>query len=230
MKTTKLGICLLALCWFTVALAQNDDKKFEKEVFAGVSMNNFTGDDIKGSDMKTGFNVGFTARYYFVKNLFLEGSLGVASKGYKSHSEVSSGQYWDDYGPNYDGELSTNYTSYNLDLPVLLGYRISASESFNIKLKVGPYFTYALSGKKKDEGYMITYPDIHSSEKEYINKETKIGDMKNFKSFGCGIHAGVSVNIKKVVLTASYQRGLSKVFDKDKSYEQNVLISLGYKF
>lgn len=207
----------------------NDCVKFEKELYVGISMNNFTGDDIENSDMKVGFNAGVTARYYVVNNLFLEGSLGISTKGYKSDSESSSGSYWDDEGPNYDGFISTKYTSYNLDLPILVGCRLAVSNDFNIKLKVGPYLTYALSGKLKEEGYWTEYEDIHSSATEHIHKETKIRDMDGFKNFGYGIHVGVSTDYKHFVLSASYQRAFSKTFDDAKSYEQNILISIGYR-
>lgn len=210
--------------------SKNDDTKFEKEVFVGVSMNNFTGDDIDNFDMKIGFNAGFTARYYFVKDFFIEGSLGIFTKGYKSKSDSSSGAYWDDEGPNYDGSISTKYTSYNFDLPILIGYRLAVNDDFHIKLKVGPYLTYALSGKLKEEGYWTEYEDIHSSSTEYINKETKIGDINGFKNFGYGIHADISVDYKQFILSASYQHAFSKVFNDAKAYEQNILISLGYRF
>ena len=210
--------------------SKDDHTKFEKELYIGVSMNNFTGDDIKNSDMKVGFNAGVTARYYVVNNLFLEGSLGISTKGYKSDNKSSSGSYWDDEGPNYDGSISEKYTSYNLDLPILVGYMLTVNDDFNIKLKVGPYLTYALSGRLKKEGYLTVYEDIHSSATEHINKETKISDMNGFKNFGYGIHAGISANYKQFILSASYQRAFSKVFDDNKAYEQNILISLGYRF
>lgn len=154
--------------------------------------------------------------------------LGISTKGYKSDSESSSGFYWDDEGPNYDGSISTKYTSYNLDLPILVGYKLDVNDDFNIKLKVGPYLTYALSGKLKVEGYWTEYEDIHSSATEHINKETKIRDMNGFKNFGYGIYAGISTEHKQFILSVSYQRAFSKIFDEAKSYEQNFLISIGY--
>lgn len=210
--------------------SKDDHTKFEKELYIGVSMNNFIGDDIKDSDMKVGFNAGFAARYYVINDLFLEGSLGISTKGYKSENKSSSGYYWDDEGLNYDGFISKKYTSYNLDLPIMVGYKLTVNDDFNIKLKVGPYLTYALSGKLKEEGYWTEYEDIHSSATEHINKETTISDMKGFKNFGYGIHAGISADYKQFILSASYQRAFSKVFDDAKAYEQNILISLGYRF
>lgn len=210
--------------------AKNDHEKFEKEIYVGISMNNFTGDDVKNFDMKVGFNVGIIGRYYMINELFLEGSLGISTKGYKSDNKSSSGTYWDDEGPNYDGSISTKYTSYNLDLPILVGYNLTVNDDFNIKLKVGPYLTYALFGKLKKEGYWTEYEDIHSSETKHINNETKISDMNGFKNFGYGIHAGISIDYKHFILSASCQRAFSKVFDEVKAYEKNILISIGCRF
>ena len=193
-------------------------------------MNNFTGDDIENTDMKLGFHAGITARYFFVKDVFLEGSLGIATKGYKITNQYSSGSSWNDDGYNYDSEVTTKYSSYNLEIPILIGYKYAINKDINIKAKIGPYFTYALAGKQTEKGYEIYYPDIHSSEKGYIDEETKIGDMSGFKNFGYGLHAGLSVEYNRYTLSASYQRGFSKVFDKAKTYEQNFLVSVGYKF
>lgn len=222
----KIGATIFALCCFTVVLAQNNPK-FEKEVFVGLSMNNFTG-DIENTKIKMGFHAGFTARYYFIENIFLESSLGVATKGYKSDITNSSGKYWDDEGENYDIEGSAKYTSYNIDLPILVGYKFNLNDELNIKFKAGPYLTYALSGKLKEEGSITIYPDIHSSETEHYSDELKIGDIDGFKNFGYGLHAGISADYKQFILSASYQHAFSEIVDGAK--EQNILVSLGYRF
>lgn len=206
------------------------DSRYEYEIFAGLSVNGFTGTDAENYDTKCGFNVGVSGRYYILDNFFAEASLAIATKGYQYDSLASSGSNWDDEGANYDGELTTKYTSYNIDVPVLLGYRVSVNDDLSLKIKAGPYFTYALSGKETEKGFQTIYPDIHSSETEHIDEETKIGDMDGFKNFGYGVHAGLSIDYKNYILSAYYQRGLSKVFDENKAYEQNILVSVGYRF
>ncbi len=228
MNLHKIFAGLLALCLTTAASAQ-ENKTFESEAFAGLSVNGFKGSDAEGLDVKMGFHAGFTARYNFVKSSFLEASLGVATKGYNSDLLLSSGEIWSDDG-NYDSEVTTTFTTYNIDLPILIGYRLVVNDNLNLRLKVGPYLTYAFSGKEKSEGYMTEYPDIHSSETEYIDKEVKIGDMDGFNRFGYGIHAGIGMDFKRFIFNASYQRAFSKICDDKKIYEQNFLISIGYKF
>ena len=211
-------------------LKNNSLKKYEFKVFAGFSINNFTGKDAKNTDMICGFHAGVSFGYNFYENIFVECSIGIATKGYKLDTTMSSGDYWDDEGANYDSSTSTKYLSYNVDLPVLIGYNFFINDVSNLKIKVGPYMTYVISGKKTVENYTTIYPDIHSSETESIKSETKVGNMKGFKRMGYGVYAGISADYKSLVLSASYQRGLSKVFDKSKEYEQNILLSIGYRF
>lgn len=202
----------------------------EYEVFAGLSINGFVGSDANDFNTKCGFNVGVSGRYYILDNFFAEASLAIATKGYQYDSVASSGPYWDDEGGNFDGEVTTKYTSYNIDVPILLGYKVPVNDDLSLKIKAGPYLTYALSGKETEKGFQTIYEDIHSSETEHIDEETKIGDMNGFKNFGYGVQAGISVDYKKYILSAYYQRGLSKVFDENKAYEQNILVSIGYRF
>lgn len=229
MNFTKFFASVFVLCASTVMTAQNL-KAIEKEAFAGLSVNGFTGSDVSGADMKMGFHAGVTGRYYFVENGFVEGSLGIATKGYKLKKTSSSGNFWIDDERNYDSERTKKYTSYNIELPILVGYNFTLNNDINLKVKAGPYLTYAISGKMKTTGYETDYDDIHSSSTEYINEETKIGDIDGFKNFSYGIQAGVGADYKQFIVSASYQRGLSKIFDKAKAYEQNILISVGYKF
>ncbi len=225
-------ICMITLLtsMCTTALAQKENKPLEFGVYAGVSLNSYTGDDMKDADMKIGFNAGVTGRYFFYKNLFAELSLGVATKGYKQTSNASSGQYWNDEGSNYDSEIKTDMTTYNLDIPLYVGYRFNIGSNSGLSIKVGPYITYAFAGQCKTSGYIITYSDIHSSETEYINKEQKIGDIENYKNFGVGIGCGLSYNYRNYGITASYQRGLTKIYEERDVFEQNISLSLSYTF
>ena len=202
---------------------------FEKEVFAGVSLNSYVGSDIKDANLKIGFHLGFTGRYFISDALFMEGSFLVSTKGYKANTSGSSGQYWDDEGANYDYEYDITMVTYNFDIPINIGYNIALTDNSSLKVKAGPYLTYAFSGKLKEKGYETYYPDIHSSETEHIDKSTNICDIEGFKNFGVGIGVGLSYDFSNFSISATYQHGLTKVLKKSKVYEQNILITLGYK-
>ena len=203
--------------------------KFEKDIYAGVSLNNYVGSDVDNADIKAGFNVGVTARYYVINNGFIEGSLEFLSQGYKSKDFSTSGQYWDDWGANYDSEIKSTFNTYNFQIPVYLGYRLRLPAGLNLKFKVGPYVSYAISGNLKKEGYIIYYPDIHSSEKEDINDKTSIDDLDGFKRFEWGLGGSISVQYGRLFLSGTFQRSLQKQFDVE-AYAQNIKISLGVCF
>lgn len=220
---------LTFLCASSATFAQTRTGTFEKEVFAGVSLNSYVGSDIEDAKLKAGFHVGITGRYFITNDVFTEASFVFATKGYKSDASASSGQYWDDSGTNYDSEVKTKLTTYNFDIPVNIGYRFVLDETSCLKVKFGPYFTYAFSGKLSEKGYMTYYPDIHSSETEHIDESTSINDIDGFKNFGVGIGIGLSYDYSDFTVSATYQRGLTKIFDEGKIYEQNILVTIGYR-
>ena len=203
-------------------------RRFELEAFAGLSLNTNVGDDIDAK-MKIGGHGGITGRYFFVNDFFGEVSLSFATKGYKMNNNNTSGSVWIDDGANYDSELQTTMTTYNLEMPINIGYAYNISEDVRLRIKVGPYVTYAISGESKVTGYNTYYPDIHSSETEHINKTTKLSDISSYEKFCVGIQGGVGVEYGNFSLSATYQRGLTKLYENGKIYEQNVLITLGYK-
>lgn len=225
-------ICIIAFVTliFSNAIAQDDNKNYELGVYAGAALNSYTGNDMEDADMKLGFNAGITGRYYIYNNLFGELSVGIASKGYKKTASESSGQYWIDDGENFDSDVKINMATYNLDIPLYFGYRFPISEDSGFSIKIGPYITYALSGELKASGYKIYYPDIHSSEKEPINIKKKISDMDDYRKFGVGVGCGISYNLKNFGITASFQRGLTKLYDEQDVFEQNISLNLSYSF
>lgn len=205
-------------------------KKFEPEIIAGLSVNGVAGDGIKGSSFSFGFHAGIAGRYYFWKGLFAETSLTFATKGYKVKNSSTSGRYYIDDGPNYDSELEEKMSTYNIEIPINVGYKLSLSNNLALKIKAGPYLTYAVAGKQKRSGYYSYNPDIHSRETEYIDESTNIGDIDGYKPFGVGIGIGIGVEYQRFSFTGTYQRGLTKLMNDSNIYEQNILVTLGYLF
>ena len=229
MKNRFIKIVLSAILALTVFPLSAQNEKFEKEAFAGVTLSNYAGKDAKGMGLHPGFNVGVTARYYFYQNIFVEGSLEAITQGYRQKINSTSGSVWDDEGVNYDGEETRTLNTYNLTIPVQIGYRFNISDDLNIKVKVGPYITYALAGDLKRKGYFTDYDDIHSSETEHIDDSKSISDLEGFKHFEYGIQASVGAEYRRFLLNASFQRSFCKQFDS-KQFSQNICISVGYRF
>lgn len=203
---------------------------YEFRILAGLSMNNVVGDDIEDSKISMGFHIGLGARYYLFDGLFVDGSLLFGTKGYKKDILNSSGSSWDDEGYNYDCEANRKLLTYNIDFIPSIGYKFGINNDFGISLKVGPYVTYALSGNFTEERKEIYYPDIHSSETEYSKIKEGIGDVDGYKKFGYGIDASISLEIQKFVVSLAYQRAFSDLIEDMSMVEQNLIISLGYRF
>lgn len=194
-------------------------------LIGGISFNNYVGEDIKGGKNHLGFNIYVVGGYEFTSNIFAEVQLGVVTKGRKIEQSITSGQYWDDEDANYDGESTDVLKTTNIELPIYLGVKYEG-----IFAMVGPYLTYAISGKKHEKGSQTIYPDIHSSETEYIDETTKLSGIQGFKKFGCGIGGSVGYRYEQFVISATYQHGLTKLYNKSKQYEQNILVSVGIMF
>ena len=215
------------------------------KTIVGATFGTWTGKDFKEGNTETEygegnvknksafkFHIGLVADYYFTKNLYT--GLGVVfnQSGYRQDCTMTSGEYWDDEGANYDAELKTKMTVNKFDIPVHIGYMYNFSDCTKIFAEAGVYATYAISGSKKQTGYVTEYEDVHSSATEHIDETTKIGkkDLKDYKKFGYGLSATIGTSFKKVILQFTYQRGLNKTIKKTKQYEQNMLLSLGYEF
>lgn len=199
--------------------------KFKICIIAGYSLNNYTGKDIKDTKNKGGFHVGLDVRYHVNNMLFVEGMVGIATKGYKQNLFNTSGNGWDDEGPNYDYTDKIKMKTTNLEIPLFFGVNFNG-----IFLKAGPYFSYALNGKLENDYKHVDYLDIHSAEWDEDTEETKISEMKDFNRLTVGVGAGIGYCYDKFLIQFSYQRGLTKLFDKSKTYEQNLLFSVGYFF
>ena len=134
----------------TVSLEDESRKgTFERELYAGLSLNSWSGNDAKNSKNNVGFHIGLLQRYFLLEEVFLEAGISFATKGYKADENLSSGQYWDDEGANYDIDYHYKMQTYNLEIPINVGYSSVWSSALSVHIKGGAYVTYALSGKQK---------------------------------------------------------------------------------
>lgn len=214
-------------------------------VIAGLTSGSWTGKDFKDGEIDTDygraiaknkaayqFHAGLIADYVFSKNMYAGLGFVFNQSGYKQDCLMTSGQYWDDEGGNYDGEQTVKMTTNKLDIPIHIGGMYNFSSDTRLFLEAGPYLSYTISGNRKLTGTFTEYDDIHSSETEHINEKEKIGkgSLKDFQKLGYGLSATVGASFNKIILQFTYQRGLNKTIKKKKQYEQNMLLSLGYEF
>lgn len=221
------------------------DKHWKLKAVAGVTIGTWTGKDFKegNTDSDYGqtssknkalyqFHLGVVADYALSKNLYAGAGVIFNQNGYKQELLMTSGQYWDDEGANYDGKQTVKMTTNNIEVPIHVGGMYNVSSNVGIFVEAGPYLSYAISGSKKRTGSFTEYDDIHSSATEHIDEKDNIGkgSLKNYQKFGYGLSATAGICVNKIIFQFTFQRELSKAIKKTKQYEQNMLLSVGYEF
>mgnify|MGYP002516807678 CR=1 FL=1 len=161
-----------------------DKKLWKLKAIAGLTSGSWTGKDFKGGDTETEygranvknkasyqFHIGLIVDYAFSKNVYAGLGIVFNQSGYKQDFLMTSGQYWDDEGGNYDGEQTVKMTTNKFDMPFHVGGMYYLSSDTRLFLEAGPYISYAMGGNKKRTGFFTEYDDIHSSETELLKKK-----------------------------------------------------------
>ena len=196
----------------------------------GMNMSNLSGDAIKDSKMKVGFNIGVGAEYQFTEMWSVQPSLMFTTKGAKA---------------DYSEEGETDKYTYNpmyIELPIMAAARFAVADNQNIVVKAGPYLAFGIGGKMKNE-----FTDWNEdTDKEFIN-EVKTDIFKDAKldedgeptgglggkKFDFGIGVGVAYEINKFFVDVTGEFGLTKLYDVKKGSapkNMNFSIGVGYKF
>lgn len=221
-----------------------NDKSYKIKAVAGVTVGTWTGKDFKEGSADSDYgqassknkaiyqiHIGVVVDYLLSKNLYAGTGIFFNQNGYKQECIMTSGDYWDDEGANYDGKQTVKMTTNNIEVPIHLGGMYNTS-NIGLFVEAGPYFSYAISGNKKRQGSITEYDDIHYSATDHIDKKEDIGkgSLENYQKFGYGLSATAGITINKFLFQFTYQRELSKAIKKTKQYEQNILLSIGYEF
>ena len=222
-----------------------NENSWRIKAVAGVTVGTWTGNDFKDGSTESDYgqastenkamyqiHLGVVFDYLLSENLYAGTGVFFNQNGYKQESLMTSGQYWDDEGANYDGKQTVKMTTNNIEVPIHIGGMYNMSSNLGLFVEVGPYFSYAVSGSKKRTGSFTEYDDIHSSATDHINEKEDIGkgSLKDFQRFGYGLSATAGISVNKFIFQFTYQRELSKAIKKTKQYEQNILLSIGYDF
>lgn len=168
---------------------------------AGLTSAGISGDDAEGAKSIAGYNVSIEFNKSFATNFYWGSGLVFGNKGYK-YSE--------------DGEEDKT-TIAKLELPVNVGYKYAITEDIKLDGHVGAYIGYDLFGKNK-----YTY--------DGDSEEVDLGDFENYNRLGYGLQFGIGVWYQKFNFNITYQKGLNKLIDDTKAYENNWMFSVGYAF
>ncbi len=154
--------------------------------------------------------LGFGYEMQLAPSWYLIPSIEAAWKGCNAESNTSSRN-----GEHY---LSILY----LQVPVLVAYQFDLTNNSSLLLKAGPYFSYGLSGREKDE---IKYPDgfQHSDEWDLFNDD-------GMKRFDIGLSVGAEYGFQKYFVGVNYELGFSEVHKEVGFKNRALFLNLGIKF
>ena len=184
----KLFLSLVAALLAVPTFAQFTSGGFtlsESNVYYGVrlgmSVANLSGDDVD-MDAKTG--------------LTLAGVVGLRlSDGVPVFLE--SGLYYTERGAKKE-KTSVGYN--NLEIPVLVKYGFQATDEIAIIPFIGPYFSYAISGRMKNK-------NLNLDQSSFRDNCFKHPDM--------GFKFGVGADYNKLYLEIAYQAGVANISKAD---------------
>lgn len=202
-------------------------------VRAGMNISNISGEYGPKSkldlDSRIGFQVGAIVDLPITNGFYIQPGLFITTRGAKKETTERDEDY----------SKSTNkYNPIYLQIPVLASFRMDVSQSVNLQVNVGPYFSLGLGGKQKSE-YKETGESTKKASIPFFGKSTDKEEHFGAKRFDLGLSFGAGVTIKEhYYVGIQYDLGLmnmaihdDKAFgDKAKFHNGNFAIQLGYNF
>lgn len=205
----KFFVSMVALLTSMSSFAQFSSGGFnldEESIYWGVRFG-LTGATLTG-DLDMGMKTGMT----------LAGVVGLRASD-STPVFLESGLYYTERGGK-DGKARVGYN--NLEIPIIVKYGIKATDEIALLPFIGPYFSYAFSGKTKIEKDGATVSVGTFDEKKWTGlKRPNMG----FK-IGCG------AEYNKLYLEVGYQLGITNQSkDDDLSVHSNALfVNFGVNF
>lgn len=161
----------------------------------GIDFSKINTDNLKESSL-TGYQAGVFARVGSA--LYLQPELYLSSAGGKFSSDDN----------NYNARV--RFT--NLNVPLLLGHTFGTKD-LNVRVMVGPVYTYALS---KNESFSDNFDAAYH-------------DFGRYNNSTLGFQAGAGVDIAGITADLRYEGGLTKI-NQNYGQRQNLwALSVGFK-
>jgi len=152
---------------------------------------------------KLGFQVGIAGEYG--DNFAIQPGILFAMQGYKL--ELKEFIMGDMLGWEEMVSVNVNY----LQIPVNVQYKFDLGGSA-LLLQAGPYFGFAISGKKKTE--LFLNGNIASETKTDLIFGSEVGQLNRFD---LGLSLGVALQLDNIQVGLGYKIGLSDMDNNDKS-------------
>lgn len=192
----------------------------------GVNLSNLSN---KGPDMdaRVGYQFGIVGEYQLPNNFFLNGSLNLTSKGAKLKMKGDIDYNGDGYIDKVD--LKTTWNSVYMELPIMVGYKVSVADNTAIKFMAGPYIAYGVGGKISAKGNIQMATSAGGYESNKGTGKTNTFSDETLKRFDAGLSGGVAVEYSKFTFTIGYEYGLANISQGTYSiHNRNAFVTLGY--
>jgi hypothetical protein len=205
----KFFVSMVALLTSMSSFAQFSSGGFnldEESIYWGVRFG-LTGATLTG-DLDMGMKTGMT----------LAGVVGLRASD-STPVFLESGLYYTERGGK-DGKARVGYN--NLEIPIIVKYGIKATDEIALLPFIGPYFSYAFSGKTKIEEGGATVSVGTFDEKKWTG----------LKRANMGFKIGCGAEYNKLYLEVGYQLGITNLSkDEDLSGHSNALfVNFGVNF
>lgn len=194
MKKYLLSVALL------VAVCIGAKAQVSFGIKGGVNFSKIDADNVKESSV-TGYQAGLFAR--FGNSFYLQPEAYLNSTGGKFDFSTS----------NTSTTASGKVTFTNVTVPVLLGHSFGGKD-LNIRLMIGPEYTYALS---KNESFSDNF-------------NAALQDFGKYRNSSLGFQAGGGVDIGPITADLRYQGGLTKINSNFGQTQNLWALSVGFKF
>ena len=132
------------------------------------------------------------------------------------HFFLNSGLFFQTKGTKYEiGDKETSINLMYLQIPIQIAYKYPLEKHTDLSFHIGPYFAYGIGGKID--------PDSHKKENSF--------SKTSLKRFDLGMSVGIALEVSRIILGFTYERGLLNIEQKKHKefYNQNFLIHLGFK-
>lgn len=163
-------------------------------------------------DMLAGFRVGAGAEFQITKDFYLSPSLQFLTRGSKTSLSLA-------------GVTTTSTSRYNvLEIPVHAGYRFAFAPNMSVSLQAGPYFAYALTGKRSA---------VVSSKIGEEKIDTDIfKNNKDASRFDIGVGMQAAFEYSRYYAMLGYEQGIldQNKTENGKMNHMNFYVGLGIRF
>lgn len=180
---------------------------------------------------KNGFTAGVTGDFQLSERLFIQPSVFYASKGFTATANPNS--------PNY---FSTTVSSKYIEAPVTITYKLPISEKVSVFAGGGIYLATGIGGKYSDQTFISGKPVVVDHKIEFVNAASYDNsidgqqDTRKMMRFDAGIVATSGIEIGRIVLTANYGYGLTRInaYKSEalgySNYNRTLAVTAGFKF